>query len=95
MPNIIKVHRLQSILSLAIMIIAVLFSFSQLRYIKYLMKWHEANTLYYKENYHQSATIYLKIFNRMNKDPLFLQFYGKSLQMAGEYRKCKMSFRIF
>jgi tetratricopeptide (TPR) repeat protein len=46
-----------------------------------------ANTLYFNEDYRQSATIYLDIFDKMNKDPLFLQFYGKSLQMAGEYQK--------
>jgi tetratricopeptide (TPR) repeat protein len=69
------------------MISAIFFSFSQLKYIKVLIKWNEANILYYREDYRQSATIYSEIFDIMNKDPLFLQYYGKSLQMAGEYQK--------
>jgi tetratricopeptide (TPR) repeat protein len=86
MPNIIKIYRSQT-LSFVIMIVAIFFSFSQLKYIKPLTKWHKANVLYYDEDYLQSVAIYSEIFDSMNKDPLFLQFYAKSLQMAREYQK--------
>jgi tetratricopeptide (TPR) repeat protein len=72
---------------LFVLIIATVFSFSRLVYVKPYMKWNKADILYHNEYYSQSIDLYSGLFSSMNKDALFLQYYGKSLQMDGQYNK--------
>ena len=88
MPPIIKTRCFcKTSVTVTILIIVGLFSFSRFIYVKPYIEWKKADILYHKEYYLQSICAYSNIADLISKDALFLQYYAKSLQMAGEYNK--------
>jgi tetratricopeptide (TPR) repeat protein len=87
MPSLIEINRFRMPITIAILFMTAAFSFSRFVYIKPYMKWKEADISYHNEDYSLSVQIYSNTIDYLGKDALFLQYYGKSLQMAGEHSK--------
>ncbi len=82
------VRRVAVALPLAMVIVAgVLVMVPQRReYYKASKRWREAHRIYTARSYDYSATLYESIYEQLRHNGVFLQMYGKTLNMAGRYQ---------
>lgn len=74
-------------LSLAIATGAVLMLPQRREHYKAASRWKEAHRLYSAQAYDYSAALYSELFKPLRHDGIFLQMYGKTLNMAGRYEE--------
>lgn len=55
--------------------------------IKALVNWRQANFSYISDDYHYANKLYTSDFIQLKYNGLYVQQYGKSLQMVGDYSK--------
>jgi O-antigen polymerase len=82
-------RRVAVALLLAMVIVAgVLVMVPQRReYYKASKRWREAHRIYTARSYDYSATLYEAIYEQLRHNGVFLQMYGKTLNMAGRYQE--------
>jgi O-antigen polymerase len=83
----VKRHFFTVPLAMAITAGAVFMVPQRIDYYTATARWKEAHRIYSTQSYDYSAALYSELYERLRHSGLFLQMYGKTLNMAGRYEE--------